>query len=205
MTRENDASIALTSASSDSERRARPLTFFFGTREQPCPYLPDRLESKVVTDLSGSHAQQLHDELTLAGFRRSHNLVYRPACKGCSACVPVRIPVEQFEASRSQRRNLRINSDLHVEAVTAQATLEHYGLFDRYQQARHQGGGMSTMSFDDYRAMVEETPVETRLVEVRDTVGELLAVSLSDWLGDGLSGIYKYFTPDQGHRSFGTF
>ena len=149
MTREYDASIALTSASSDSERLARPLTFFFGTREQTCPYLPDRLESKVVTDLSGPHAKQLHDELTLAGFRRSHNLVYRPTCTGCSACVPVRIPVEQFEASRSQRRNLRINSDLHVEAVTAQATLEHYGLFDRYQQTRHQGGGMSTMSFDD--------------------------------------------------------
>ncbi|MBT5435131.1 MAG: arginyltransferase, partial [Rhodospirillaceae bacterium] len=179
--------------------------FFFGTREQPCPYLADRLESKVVTDLNGLHAQALHDELTLAGFRRSHNLVYRPTCTGCSACVPVRIPVERFAPSRSQRRIGRLNNDLVVSVVAPQASLEHYALFDRYQQARHQGGGMSAMSFSDFRAMVEETPVDTRLVEARDATGELVAVSLTDWLADGLSGIYKFFDPDLSPRSLGTF
>jgi len=205
MTREDTTSVPLTDALSGSGRRARPLAFFFGTREQPCPYLPGLMESKVVTDLSGPHAQQLHDELTLAGFRRSHNLVYRPTCTACSACVPVRIPVERFSPSRSQRRIWRRSQDLTVTTVPAQATLEHYALFDRYQQTRHQGGGMSTMAFDDYRAMVEETPVETGLVEARTGDGELIAVSLTDWLADGLSGIYKYFAPEQSERSLGTF
>lgn len=205
MTRTDDTSVPLTDASSGASARARPLSFFFGTREQPCPYLPDLRESKVVTDLTGPHAQDLHDELSLAGFRRSHNLVYRPACNGCRLCVPVRIPVSRFLPSRTQRRTWRQNSDLIVDIVPAEATLERYALFDRYQQVRHRGGGMSTMSYADFRAMVEETPVDTRLIEARDEDGNLIAVSLTDWLRDGLSGIYKFYDPDQSNRSLGTF
>ena len=201
MTRAADTQIAPTRAA----RGVRPLAFFFGTREQPCPYLPGRVESKVVTDLSGPHAQELHDELTLAGFRRSHNLVYRPACANCDACVPVRIPVARFAPTRSQRRALRGNRDLQVAIAPRRATLEHYALFDRYQQARHRGGGMSAMSFSDFRAMVEESPVDTRLVEARDMSGDLLAVSLTDWLTDGLSGLYKFFDPGLASRGLGTF
>ncbi len=205
MTRAADTRIAPADAVSGSGRRARPLAFFFGTREQPCPYLPGRIENKVVTDLSGPHAQELHDELTLAGFRRSHNLVYRPTCAGCDACVPVRIPVARFAPTRSRRRAMRRNSDLRVAVAPRRATLEHYALFDRYQQARHRGGDMSAMSFADFRAMVEESPVDTRLVEARDTSGDLLAVSLTDWLADGLSGLYKFFEPDLASRGLGTF
>ena len=205
MTRTDDTSIPLTDASSGASGRSRPLSFFFGTREQPCPYLPDLRESKVVTDLTGPHAQDLHDELSLAGFRRSHNLVYRPACNGCQRCVPARIPALRFKPTRTQRRTWRQNADLTVDTVPAEATLERYALFDRYQQARHRGGGMSTMSYADFRAMVEETPVDTRLIEARDADGNLVAVSLTDWLRDGLSGIYKFYNPDQSSRSLGTF
>lgn len=190
---------------SDGMGKARPLSFFFGTRPQPCPYIEGLLESKVVTDLSGGHAQAIHDELSSAGFRRSHNLIYKPACLGCDACVPVRIPVARFAPSRSQRRILRQNADVRVAVIPARASLEHYALFDRYQHTRHAGGGMSTMSFSDFRAMVEESPVDTRLVEARDARGELVAVSLTDWLGDGLSGVYKYFEPNLAGRSLGTF
>ena len=190
---------------SGSEARSRPLSFFFGTRPQACPYLDGRLESKVVTDLSGAFAQAIHDELTAAGFRRSHNLVYKPACGGCDACVPVRIPVRRFEPSRSQRRTWRMNGDLEIDIVPPRATLEHYALFDRYQQARHRGGGMSTMSFSDFRAMIEETPVDTRLVEARGGEGDLVAASLTDWLADGLSGVYKFFAPELSQRSLGTY
>lgn len=190
---------------SDGAGLVRPLSFFFGTRPQPCPYLEGRLESKVVTDLSGPHAQALHDELSAGGFRRSHNLVYKPACGGCDACVPVRIPAHRFKPSRSQRRTWRMNTDLEVEIAAPRATLEHYALFDRYQQARHRGSGMATMSFTDFRAMVEETPVDTRLVEARTADGELVAVSLTDWLADGLSGVYKFYEPELPARSLGTF
>ncbi len=205
MTTNNERSILLTGASSGSSQRARPLSFFFGTREQPCPYISGLQESKVVTDLTGPHAQQLHDELALAGYRRSHNLVYRPVCSDCRRCIPARIPVDRFRPSRTQRRTWRQNADLIVDVVPAEATLERYGLFDRYQKARHRGGDMSTMSYADFRAMIEETPVDTRLVEARDTDGSLIAVSLTDWLRDGLSGIYKFYEPEMASRSLGTF
>ncbi|MDA0218568.1 MAG: arginyltransferase [Proteobacteria bacterium] len=205
MTRDNQRQDEPDSLLSDGEGKARPLSFFFGTRHQPCPYLDGRMEAKVVTDLSGHHAQAIHDELSLAGFRRSHNLTYKPACLGCDACVPVRIPVARFEPSRSQRRIWRRNADLAVQVTPARATLEHYALFDRYQQARHAGGGMASMSFADFSAMVEESPVDTRLVEARDNDGELVAVSLTDWLRDGFSGVYKFFAPELAACSLGTF
>jgi len=205
MTRPDGSPLDADLASTGDAPHSRPLSFFFGTRGQMCPYLTDRIETKIVTDLSGRYAQAIHDELTVAGFRRSHNLVYKPACLGCNACVPVRIPVHRFLPARTMRRTWRRNDDLSCDIVEAVATLEQYDLFDRYQKNRHGDGGMATMTYADYRAMVEETPVDTRLVEVRSPSGELIAVSLTDWIADGLSGIYKFFDPELGDRSLGTF
>jgi arginine-tRNA-protein transferase len=192
-------------ASSGEPHRSRPLSFFFGTRGQACPYLPERMETKIVTDLAGPFAQAIHDELAVAGFRRSHNLVYKPACLGCNACVPVRIPAARFEPGRTMRRTWRANGDLSTRMADAVATLEQYDLFERYQKSRHADGGMASMTYADYRAMIEETPVDTRLIETRQPDGALIAVSLTDWVGDGLSGIYKFFDPELGHRSLGTY
>lgn len=183
----------------------RPLQTFFGTAPQPCPYLPGRTESKVVTELAGPDAQGLHDRLVQAGFRRSHGLAYRPACRGCDACVPVRVPVARFEPNRAQRRVWKRAQDLRVHEMPAEATREQFDLFRRYQRSRHDGGGMSLMGSRDYKAMVEETTVDTRMIEVRDAGGRLIAVSLTDWLGDGLSGIYKFFDPEESVRSPGVF
>ncbi|MBL27385.1 MAG: arginyltransferase [Rhodospirillaceae bacterium] len=182
----------------------RPLQFFYGTAPQPCPYLPGRIETKVVTDLSGPDANAFHDVLSRAGFRRSHGIAYRPTCPGCSACVPVRIIVDEFADSRSLRRVRRANADLTVREAAAVATLEQYALFKRYEQARHGDGEMAQMTFADYRAMVEETPVATRLIEFRDEANALVAVCLTDRLSDGLSGVYKFFDPRRSKGSLGT-
>ncbi len=183
----------------------RPLQFFFGTLSQPCPYLPDRIESKVVTELAGPDALALHDKLTRAGFRRSHTLAYKPACPGCNACVPVRIPVADFRYTRSFRRVTQRNASLVAQERRPRATEEQYTLFARYQASRHGDGGMALMSFEDYRSMVEDSPVDTMIVEFRDADGRLAAAALTDRLSDGLSGIYKFFDPDQARRSTGTF
>ncbi len=182
-----------------------PLQFFFGTLTQPCPYLAGRLESKVVTELDGPRAARLHEELTRAGYRRSHTLLYKPACAGCEACVPVRIPVADFRPSRSLRRVWRRNADLTARERPARASAEHYTVFARYQRSRHADGGMATMDFADYRAMVEETTVETTVFEFRDPAGRLVAVSLTDRLSDALSGVYKFFEPAEARRSPGTY
>lgn len=179
--------------------------FFYTTAPLPCPYVAGRTERKVVTEITGPDADGLHDRLSRAGFRRSHNIAYAPVCPGCRACVPIRIPVATFQPGRTLRRIAQANRDVDGYDVPARATAEQFQLFQRYQQARHGDGDMATMSFYDYRAMIEDTPVETSVVEFRDMDDRLIGGCLADRLGDGLSAVYSYFAPELERRSLGTF
>lgn len=167
--------------------------FFFTTAPLPCPYLPDRLERKLVTELSGPGAEGLHEALARSGFRRSHSIAYAPACPGCKACVPVRVVVSQFERRRTLARIWKQNQDLVAIKVPARATTEQYELFARYQQSRHTGSDMALMGFYEYSAMVEDSPIDTFMVEFRDRAGTLVAVCLTDRTSDGLSAVYSFF------------
>jgi arginyl-tRNA--protein-N-Asp/Glu arginylyltransferase len=178
---------------------------FYRMPPRPCPYLPGRTEQNVFTELSGSDGVALYDILTHAGFRRSHNIAYRPTCPGCNACVSVRVVARDFKASRSQRRVLNINCDLRSGERPPVASEEHYGLFARYVTSRHVDGEMAAMGYADYAAMVEESPLSTYVAEYRDAKGKLAAACLTDRLSDGLSAVYSYFAPDLPQRSLGTF
>jgi leucyl-tRNA---protein transferase len=180
-----------------------PPQHFYRTAALACPYVPGRTERKLITELAGHEALSFYNALSRAGFRRSHHLAYRPACAGCSACVPVRIPVAAFAATRSLRRVRRINRDLVVRVAEPRATLDHYRLFTRYQRLRHADSDMASMTFGDFRAMIEDSPVMSRLVELRAD-GALLGACLVDVLDDGLSAVYSFFDPDHGRRSLGT-
>jgi len=179
--------------------------FFYTTAPLPCPYLSGRTERKVVTEIGGPEADLLHDRLSRAGFRRSHNIAYAPVCPGCNACVPIRVPVADFQPDRTLRRIGRANAVLDGFELPARATAEQFQLFQRYQQARHHDGDMASMSFYDYRAMVEDTPVETFMAEFRDGGDRLVGACLTDRLGDGLSAVYSFFAPEQERRSLGTY
>jgi leucyl-tRNA---protein transferase len=182
----------------------RPMNLFFSTELAPCPYLEGRRERRLVTLLDGAGGATLHDRLLLAGFRRSQNFAYRPACPGCQSCVPVRIPVARFRLTRSWRRILKHNADLQAREQRAAATREQFELFVRYLSGRHAESGMSEMSWDDYRAMVEDSPIETVLIEWRRPDRSLIAASLTDCGASGLSGVYKFFDPDEAGRSLGS-
>lgn len=189
-----------------TDQRTSRLPQFFLTPGGPCPYLPGRIERKVFARLSGSLAQPLNEALTHSGFRRSQMIAYRPACEGCSACVSVRIVVDGFRLSKSQRRVAKRNADLVRAVVPAEATREQFALLRTYLDSRHAGGGMSDMGLFDYVAMVEETPVDTHIVEYRERgSGQLMACALSDILRDGLSMVYSFFHPGQDSRSLGTY
>ncbi len=179
--------------------------FFYTTAPLPCPYVPGRVERKVVTEITGADAEDLHDRLSRAGFRRSHNIAYAPVCPNCNACVPIRIPVERFRPGRSLRKCARANEGVEGFEVPAHATTEQYALFQRYQAARHVEGDMAGMTFYDYRAMVEDTPIETFMVEFRELDDRLVGACLTDRLGDGLSAVYSFFDPDLDRRSLGSF
>lgn len=182
-----------------------PLQDFYVLEPNRCPYLPGRLERKLLTEINGPRAQSVYDQLTHAGFRRSHRFAYRPACSDCDSCVPVRVVVEQFQASKSLRRIAKTNADLSVETVPRQATDEQFELFNRYIESRHGDGEMSGMVEQEYRSMVESSDIDTRLAEFRDDSGKLLAVCLMDWLADGPSAVYSFFEPGETRRSLGTY
>ncbi|HEY1504146.1 MAG TPA: arginyltransferase [Stellaceae bacterium] len=186
------------------ERLSVAPQHFYRTAALPCPYLPDKIERKLVTELAGRHAASFYDELSRAGFRRSHHLAYRPACVGCSACVPVRIPVAAFSESKSLKRIRNLNRDLFPRALEADATLEQFRLFQRYQRSRHADSDMAAMTFGDYQAMIEDSPVATKMIELRAADGALYGAGLYDPLDDGLSAVYSFFDPEHGKRSLGT-
>ena len=184
--------------------RPSPLPFLV-TAEMPCPYLASRMERKVVTELSGPAAATTYEVLSRAGFRRSHAIAYRPACSGCAACTPVRVVSAEFAPGRSLRRVERRNADLVAGIRPARAGREQYELFSRYLESRHSDGEMLGMGFHEYRSMVENTPLDTRVVELRQPDGRLLACCLTDWTRDGLSAVYSFFDPGAPERSLGSY
>lgn len=186
------------------QSRTRAITFLL-TREASCPYLPGRRERKLVTELTGPDAAEIYDLLSRAGFRRSHAVAYRPACPGCQACVPVRVPVERFRPGRSLRRVAKRNAGLSVSIRPAGATMEQFALFSRYLARRHGDGEMAGMGFADYRAMVEDTPIDSGMVELRNPAGALIACCLVDRSTDGLSAVYSFFDPDYAADSLGSY
>jgi arginine-tRNA-protein transferase len=193
-----------------TEQRNTRVPQFFLTPGGPCPYLPGRTERKVFARLTGMLAQPLNEALTHSGFRRSQSIAYRPACENCAACVSVRIVADDFVFSRGQRRILKRNADLVRGDVAAEATREQFALLRTYLDSRHAGGGMSDMGLFDYVAMVEETPVQTHIIEYRrpgrdGEPGALVACALTDVLRDGLSMVYSFYHPGEEARSLGSF
>jgi arginine-tRNA-protein transferase len=188
---------------------------FYLTAPSPCPYLPGKEERKVFTHIVGKRAREMNEILTQGGFRRSQTIAYRPACEACRACVSVRVVADEFRPSANMRRVLRLNADLVGGAAPNRPSSDQYSVFRRYLDSRHADGGMVDMTVLDYSMMVEDSHVETRVVEYRrrgpDTAingrgqGDILAVCLTDVLGDGLSMVYSFYDPEEDRRSLGTF
>lgn len=181
------------------------VRYFFATAPLPCPYLAGRTERRLVTELSGRHAGVIHDVLSQAGFRRSHGLAYVPICRDCSACAAVRVSVSGFVPGRGHRRILQRNADLVASTTPPIATSEHFVLFREYERERHGDGEMARMTYYDYQTLIEETPVDTHLVEIRDGMGRLFGVCLTDRMSDGLSAVYSFYDPRLARRSLGSF
>ncbi len=178
---------------------------FYVTAPQPCPYLEGQMERKLFTSVQGDSAKDINNTLSKQGFRRSQNILYRPACADCSACLSARIDVKKFQLSKSQRRIMGRNSTLHRQSNSPWATEAQYDLFKTYLDTRHADGGMADMDVFEFAAMIEETPVNSQVIEYLTEAGSLEAVCLTDIFDDGVSLVYSFFNTEFSKQSLGIY
>lgn len=179
---------------------------FYLTRPSPCPYIDGQVEQKIFARLSGKAREDfiLTSQLTPHGFRRSQTIIYRPACPTCMACVPVRIAVHVFEATRNLAKVAKRNMDLKTKIISTRDAEPLFALFTAYQQARHNDGDMAHMNLDDFIAMMNEGSDNAELLCLEDASGTIIAAMLIDRLVNGTSAVYSFFDPAQEKRSLGT-
>ena len=176
---------------------------FFITPLHKCSYLPRQDAITLFADPKAEVNQNLYSDLSEMGFRRSGNYLYRPHCRQCAACIPVRIPCNVFSPSRKQKRVIRKNADLKITAVDPLYSDEHYHLYQNYIEQKHQDGDMYPPSPEQYASFLLSDWGNTVFFEFRDDSDQLLAVSVCDILENGISAVYTFYDISQPKRSLG--
>ncbi|OGI57783.1 MAG: arginyltransferase [Candidatus Muproteobacteria bacterium RBG_19FT_COMBO_61_10] len=169
-----------------------------------CSYLDGRMSTILFVDPQRILNEGEYGAFVRQGFRRSGDLVYRPHCQGCRACVAVRVPVREFTPARGQRRVWRRNRDIEIVEKPAQFDPAHFDLYRRYQAGRHPDSGMNDADPQKYLGFLTSRQVETKFFELR-AQNRLLGVAVTDVLPDGLSAVYTFYEPELPQRGLGVY
>ena len=187
-----------------SNSKAISSVRLFRTSPHPCSYKTDQRAATVFVDPDLVIDQALNSRLSEMGYRRSGAHLYRPDCEFCNACVSCRIPVDQFQYKRRFTKIWNNNQDLEVKEKNDLICNESFRLYERYINTRHRDGDMYPASLEQFEAFIKTKTVDTRfyLFYRQD---ELVAVSVTDALEQGLSAVYTFFDPLLTQRSLGNF
>jgi arginine-tRNA-protein transferase len=177
----------------------------YQTGEYPCNYLPGRTATSQVVSPMDSVNDNTYSALIDMGFRRSALYVYRPDCADCQACQSMRILINDFTPTRSQRRCLKQWAHLTVRISDLSYSAEQFELYRRYISTRHADGAMANDTEAQYRQFFLQSPVTSFMVEFRDAEGVLRMVSIIDQTMHGLSAMYTYFDPAPEFSGLGTY
>ena len=177
---------------------------FFASAPEPCSYLDNR---KSVSAFANPHMDMdmaTYNELIQHGFRRSGGYIYRPHCPQCSECISVRVPVRKHRFSRNEQRVIKRNGDIRISIMPGRYRDEHFDLYRRYVNSRHNDGSMANPTKSDYHRFLICDWTDTLFFEYRLN-RVLVAVAVCDVTSNGLSAVYTFFDPDYGSRSLGHF
>jgi leucyl-tRNA---protein transferase len=177
---------------------------FYATTPYSCGYLPGKLAQSLIAAPHHLIDANTYSGLIQLGFRRSGKFAYRPHCENCNACVPLRIPVNEFTPSRSQKRAKKQHQDLLATIVPLSYQDEHFQLYQAYQLTRHSGEGNEQDTEEQYRNFLVQSNVESIFVEFR-LAGVLKMVSVVDIVRDGVSAVYTFYDASDSSCSYGTF
>ena len=176
----------------------------FRTSPHPCSYQENHRASTVFVDPALVIDKSLNSKLSDLGYRRSGAHLYRPDCDFCSACISCRIPIDQFEFNRVQRKIWNNNQDLQVIERNDLTCEESYSLYERYINTRHADGDMYPATPEQFEAFIKTKTVDTRFFMFYQE-SRLIMVSVTDILDHGLSAVYTFFDPAESKRSLGIY
>ncbi len=183
---------------------------FYVTTPYTCGYLPKRRAQSLIASPQSLITPQVYSQLIQQGFRRSGNFAYRPHCERCQACISIRIVLDAFEPTRSQKRAFRQHADLQAQVMPVGFELSHFALYQAYQAARHAdvelaGTSQQLEDAEQYRQFLCQSNVESMMVEFRDPQNLLKMVSVVDVIQDGLSAVYTFYDTGDPKASLGTY
>ena len=177
---------------------------FYKTTEYNCSYIDKMDAQSLVVTPYKSIDQNIFQDLIEKGFRRSGQYIYKPSCKSCTACIPIRLSVQKFLSSSSQKRVFKKHQHFDVREVSLTFKQEHFDLYSKYQNKRHSSINNDQNKIDDYNDFLIKSNVNSKLVEFWDG-GLLKIVSIIDMMSDGISAVYTFFDPDDEKVSYGTY
>ena len=173
------------------------------TKSFPCNYLDDQEERLLVATDNRLHNAEHYDWLMSQGFRRSGDQIYKPYCINCSACQSIRVPVKDFLASKSQKRNLKKNAELSLQ-VSESLKADYYALYEKYINEVHADGAMYPANYEQYQSFLQSNITKQLFIELYD-MDKLVAVAVTDNLNSALSAVYTFYDPQYKTRGIGVF